>query len=224
MRRREVIAGLSAVGGAAAWPLRAGAQTERTRRIAVLMSWAAGDPESLVRLAAFRDGLQKLGWREGHNLRLDIRWATSDTGLTRYFAKELVALQPDIILSPTTATTGALLQHTRAIPVIFVAVSDPVGSGFVSKFSEPGSNVTGFINVEPTMAGKWLELLKEIAPRVERIAFLFNPATAPYAEYYLVRSKPPRLRCVCRRSRCPCTTPRRSNPPSPRWPMSRMAA
>ena len=171
MRRREVIAGLSAVGGAAAWPLRVGAQTERTRRIAVLMSWAAGDPESLVRLAAFRDGLQKLGWREGHNLRLDIRWATSDTGLTRYFAKELVALQPDIILSPTTATTGALLQHTRAIPVIFVAVSDPVGSGFVSKFSEPGGNVTGFINVEPTMAGKWLELLKEIAPRVERVAY-----------------------------------------------------
>jgi putative ABC transport system substrate-binding protein len=179
VRRREVIAGLSAVGSAAAWPLRVSAQTERTRRIAVLMSWAVGDPESLVRLAAFRDGLQKLGWREGHNLRLDIRWATSDSGLTRHFAKELVALQPDIILSPTTATTGALLQHTRAIPIIFVAVSDPVGSGFVSKFSEPGGNVTGFINVEPTMAGKWLELLKEIAPRVERIAFLFNPATAP---------------------------------------------
>jgi putative tryptophan/tyrosine transport system substrate-binding protein len=185
VRRREVIAGLSAVGSAAAWALRVSAQTERTRRIAVLMSWAVGDPESLVRLAAFRDGLQKLGWREGHNLRLDIRWATSDTGLTRHFAKELVALQPDIILSPTTATTGALLQHTRAIPIIFVAVSDPVGSGFVSKFSEPGGNVTGFINVEPTMAGKWLELLKEIAPRVERVAFLFNPATAPYAEYYL---------------------------------------
>jgi len=224
MRRREFIAGLGAAFGAAVWPLRVGAQAERTRRIGVLMSWAAGDPESLVRLAAFRDGLEKLGWREGHNLRLDVRWATSDTGLTQAFARELVALQPDIILSPTTPTTTALLQHTRAIPVIFVAVSDPVGSGFVSKFSEPGSNVTGFINVEPTMAGKWLELLKEIAPRVERIAFLFNPATAPYAEITLVRSKPPRLRCVCRRSRCPCTTPRRSNPPSPRWPMSRMAA
>ena len=185
MKRREVIVGLGAAFGAAVGPLRVGAQAERTRRIGVLMSWTAGDPESLVRLAAFRDGLEKLGWREGHNLRLDVRWATSDTGLTQAFAKELVALQPDIILSPTTPTTTALLQHTRAIPVIFVAVSDPVGSGFVSKFSEPGSNVTGFINVEPTMAGKWLELLKEIAPRVERIAFLFNPATAPYAEYYL---------------------------------------
>ena len=185
MKRREVIVGLGAAFGVAVWPLRVGAQAERTRRIGVLMSWAARDPESLVRLAAFRDGLEKLGWREGHNLRLDVRWATSDTGLTQAFAKELVALQPDIILSPTTPTTTALLQHTRAIPVIFVAVSDPVGSGFVSKFSEPGSNVTGFINVEPTMAGKWLELLKEIAPRVERIAFLFNPATAPYAEYYL---------------------------------------
>ena len=152
------------------------ARRPSARAIGVLMSWTAGDPESLVRLAAFRDGLEKLGWREGHNLRLDVRWATSDTGLTQAFAKELVALQPDIILSPTTPTTTALLQHTRAIPVIFVAVSDPVGSGFVSKFSEPGSNVTGFINVEPTMAGKWLELLKEIAPRVRADRLLVQPS------------------------------------------------
>jgi putative ABC transport system substrate-binding protein len=155
------------------------------RRIGVLMSWAADDPESLARIGAFRDALLKLGWTEGRNLLVEIRWAMSDAMLTQDFAKELVALRPDIILSPTTATTSALLQHTRAIPVIFVAVSDPIGSGFVSTFREPGGNVTGFINVEPTMAGKWLELLKEIAPRVERIAFLFNPATAPYAQYYL---------------------------------------
>src|SRR5215204_910485 len=182
MRRREFIA---AVAGTAACPLRVGAQTERMRRIGVLMSWAAGDPESLARVAAFRDALQKLGWTEGRNLLVEIRWAESDARLTQEFAKELVALQPDVILSPTTATTAALLENTRAIPVIFVAVSDPVGSGFVGTFREPGGNVTGFINVEPTMAGKWLELLKEIAPRLERIALLFNPATAPYAEYYL---------------------------------------
>jgi putative tryptophan/tyrosine transport system substrate-binding protein len=182
VRRREFNAGLAC---AARWPLGVGAQAERMRRIGVLMSWAADDPESLARVAAFRDGLQKLGWTEGRNFLVEIRWATSDTALTQEFAKELVGLRPDVILSPTTATTAALLQHTRAIPVIFVAVSDPVGSGFVSTFSEPGGNVTGFINVEPTMAGKWLELLKEIAPRVTRVAFLFNPATAPYAEYYL---------------------------------------
>ena len=101
------------------------------------------------------------------------------------FAKELVALQPDLILSQTTPTTAALLQQTRTIPIIFANVSDPVGSGFVASFPRPGGNVTGFTNIEPTMAGKWLELLKEIAPRVNRVAFLFNPATAPYAEYYL---------------------------------------
>ena len=185
MNRRAVIALLSAVGGAAASPLRVGAQRERMRRIGVLMSWAADDPESLARLAAFEEGLQKLGWTEGRNIRIDTRWATSDAALMQRFAKELVPLQPDVILSPTTATTTSILQQTRAIPVIFVAVSDPIGSGFVASFKEPGGNVTGFINVEPTMAGKWLELLKEIAPRVERVAFLFNPATAPYAEYYL---------------------------------------
>src|SRR5215207_476742 len=160
MRRREVIA---LIGAALAWPPRVGAQAERMRRIGVLMSWAADDPESLARVGAFRDALEKLGWTEGRNLLFEIRWARSDAVLTQDFAMELVALRPDIILSPTTPTTSALLQHTRAIPVIFVAVSDPVGSGFVSTFREPGSNVTGFINVEPTMAGKWLELLKEIA-------------------------------------------------------------
>ena len=109
----------------------------------------------------------------------------SDVESMQQFAKELVALQPDLILSQSTPTTAALLQQTRTIPIIFAIVADPVGSGFVASFPRPGGNVTGFINMEPTMAGKWLELLKEIAPRVNRVAFLFNPATAPYAEYYL---------------------------------------
>jgi putative tryptophan/tyrosine transport system substrate-binding protein len=188
------------------------------------MSWAAGDPESLARVAAFRDALQKLGWTEGRNLLVEIRWAASDARLTQEFAKELVALQPDVILSPTTATTAALLENTRAIPVIFVAVSDPVGSGFVATFREPGGNVTGFINVEPTMAGKWLELLKEIAPRLERIALLFNPATAPYAEYYLGPFKAAAVSFRVQALAAPVHDVSASNPLSPRRAVSRMAA
>ena len=156
------------------------------RRIGVLMAYAESDPEGQACVAAFREGLQKLGWTEGRNIRIDTRWATpGDAESMQRFAKELVALQPDLILSQSTPTTAALLQQTRTIPIIFANVSDPVGSGFVASFPRPGGNVTGFINMEPTMAGKWLELLKEIAPRVARVAFLFNPATAPYAEYYL---------------------------------------
>jgi putative ABC transport system substrate-binding protein len=119
-------------------------------------------------------------------MRIDIRWATtSDAPAMQRAAKELVALQPDVIVSHNTPTTATLLQHTRTIPIVFVAVSDPVGSGFVASLPRPGGNVTGFTNIEPTMASKWLELLKEVAPRIARVAFFFNPATAPYAEYYL---------------------------------------
>lgn len=168
-------------------PFAAGAQeTGQMRRIGVLMGLAESDPRARARLAAFRNGLQALGWTEGRNIRIDIRWATtSDAPSMQRFAKEIVALQPDVILSHNTPTTTALLQHTRTIPIVFVVVSDPVGSGFVASFPGPGGNVTGFTNIEPTMASKWLELLKEVAPRVARVAFLFNPATAPYAEYYL---------------------------------------
>ena len=185
MRRREFI---SLLGGAAAtWPLAARAQQpDRMRRIGVLMGYAESDREGQAFVAAFREGLQKLGWTEGRNIRIDTRWATpGDAESRQRFAKELVALQPDLILSHSTPTTAALLQQTRTIPIVFATVSDPVGSGFVASFPRPGGNVTGFTNIEPTMAGKWLELLKEIAPRVTRVAFLFNPATAPYAEYYL---------------------------------------
>src|SRR6266446_5803309 len=132
-----------------------------------------------------RGGLQKLGWTEGRNIRIDARWAAADADLMQRFAKELVALQPDLIVTQITPTTALMLQQTRTIPIIFANVSDPVGSGFVAGLPRPGCNVTGFIDMEGSMAGKWLELLKEVAPRVARVAFLFNPATAPFAEFYL---------------------------------------
>jgi ABC-type uncharacterized transport system substrate-binding protein len=184
VKRREFIMLLG--GAAAGWPICARAQqADRVRRIGVLMSFAENNRVGQARVVAFREGLQKLGWAEGRNLQIELRWAASDAALMQRFAKELVVLQPDLILSHNTPTTATLVRQTRSIPIVFAAVSDPVGSGFVASFPRPGGNVTGFTNIEPTMAGKWLELLKEIAPRVARVAFLFNPATAPYAEYYL---------------------------------------
>jgi ABC-type uncharacterized transport system substrate-binding protein len=183
MRRRAFIL---ALGGAAAWPLAARAQQgDGMRRIGVLMAFAAGAPEAEAWVLGFREGLQKLGWADGRNIRIDTRWAALDAEAIQRFAKELVGLQPDLVLSSNTRTTAALLQQTRTVPIIFVNHTDPIGSGFVASFSRPGGNVTGFINLEPTVAGKWLELLKEIAPSVNRIAFLFNPATATYFEYFL---------------------------------------
>jgi putative ABC transport system substrate-binding protein len=172
---------------AVAWPLAGRAQQpDRVRRIGVLMGYAESDSDAQAWYAAFREELQKLGWTEGRNTQIDTRWATpADAGSMRRFAKELVALQPDLFLSSTTPTTTALLQQTRTIPIVFAIVADPIGSGFVASFARPGGNVTGFIFTEPTMAGKWLELLKEIAPRVARVAMLFNPAMAPYIEYFL---------------------------------------
>src|SRR5262249_37174733 len=174
-------AALAAVGLFAA--LAAGAQqTGQMRCIGVLMGLAESDLAQ-ARVPAVREGLQTLGWVEGRNIRIDIRWAaTSDAPAMQQFAKELVALQPHLILSHNTPTTAALLQQTRTIPIVFVTVSDPIGTGFAQSFSRPGGNVTGFTNIEPTMPGKWLELLKEVAPRVVRVAFIFNPTTAPYAE------------------------------------------
>jgi putative ABC transport system substrate-binding protein len=184
MRRREFIRLFG--GAAAAWPLAARAQQpDRVRRIGVLMGYAESDQEAQAWVAAFREGLQKLGWTEGRNIRIDTRWAAADAELMQRFAQELVALQPDLILSQITPTTAALLQQTRTIPVIFAMVADPIGSGFVASLSQPGGNVTGFAALESSLGGKWLELLKEIAPRVNRVALLFNPATAPYAEVYL---------------------------------------
>jgi ABC-type uncharacterized transport system substrate-binding protein len=185
MKRREFITLIGS--GAAVWPLAARAQqAERIRRIGVLMGFAEGDREGQTFVAAFRDGLRQLGWIEGRNVQIDRRWATADDpGSIPRLANDLVALQPDLILSHSTPTTAALLKQTRSVPIIFAFVSDPLGSGFVTSFREPSGNATGFIVMEPTVAGKWLELLKEIAPRVTRVAFLFNPTMAPYADYYL---------------------------------------
>jgi putative ABC transport system substrate-binding protein len=185
MRRRAFITLIG--GAAAAWPLGARAQqSERMRRIGVLMgAFAESDREGQTFVAAFREGLQKSGWTEGRNIRIDTRWVAGETEGMQRLAKELVALQPDLIVSANTPTTAALLQQTRTIPIIFVNVADPVGSGFVASLSRPGGNITGFITMEPTMGGKWLELLKEIAPPVTRVALLFNPATATYFDIYL---------------------------------------
>jgi putative tryptophan/tyrosine transport system substrate-binding protein len=184
MRRRSFI---TLLGGAAAWPLNGRAQQAGggMRRIGVLMAFAESDPRARAWVGAFREELQTLGWVEGRSTGIDTRWATADMEAIQRSAKELVALQPELVLSSSTPTTAALLQQTRTIPIIFLNHTDPVGSGFVASFPRPGGNATGFVNVEPTVAGKWLELLKEIAPRVARVAMLFNPATATYFEYFL---------------------------------------
>src|SRR5580700_7984971 len=184
MRRRNFLTLLGSA--AAAWPRVARAQhQERIRRIGVLMHLAADDPEGQSRLAAFLQGLQEAGWAVGRNVAIDVRWAAADVEAMKRFAKELVALQPDLIFTSSTPATAAMLQTTRDIPVVFVLVADPVGSGFVASQPRPGGNATGFATIEVSLGGKWLELLKEIAPRVNRVAFLFNPATAPYRDMYL---------------------------------------
>jgi putative ABC transport system substrate-binding protein len=183
MRRREFIA---LVGGAATWPLAAhGQQVERVRRVGVLMYTAENDDEGQSGLAAFREELGKVGWTEGRNIKIEARWAAADIESMKRFAKELVELQPDLILTSSTPATAAMLQQTRTIPVIFVLVADPVGSGYVPNLPRPGGNVTGFTPIVGSLGGKWVELLKEIAPRLARIALLFNPPTATFVEGYL---------------------------------------
>jgi putative ABC transport system substrate-binding protein len=181
MQRRNFIRLLG--GAAVAWPFAARAQQpDRMRRIGVMMGYAEDDPEAQTRLAAFKQGLLTLGWSEGRNLKIDVRWASGDTDRATAFARELVALQPEVIMSNTTPVTAALHKATKTISIVFVAVSDPVGAGFIASLPRPGTNITGFINLERTLGGKWLELLKEIAPRMTRVAVMFNPQTAPYTE------------------------------------------
>jgi putative ABC transport system substrate-binding protein len=174
VRRRDFI---TLVGGAAAWPIAAsGQQREPMRRIGVLMNLSVDDPEGLSRLAAFHQGLQEGGWMVGRNLRIDYRWGAGDPELFRRYAMELVALMPDVILAGSGATISWLLQSTRNVPIVFVQTPDPVGAGFVASLAHPGGNVTGFTNFEFSMGGKFLGVLKEIAPRVTRIAVLRDPA------------------------------------------------
>ncbi len=175
VRRREFI---TLIGGTAAWPLAVSAQQpDRMRRIGVLMYLAADDAEGQARLAAFAQALKQLGWSDGRNLRIDTRWATADD--IRRHAAELAALAPDVLVAGTgTAAVAPLLQATRTVPIVFVSVIDPVGAGFVASLAQPGGNATGFTIFEYSMSGKWLEVLKEIAPQVTRAAVLRDPAVA----------------------------------------------
>ena len=175
--RREFITLLG--GAAAAWPLAAGAQQgARMRRVGVLMNRAADDPEGQTRLAAFLQGLQEAGWTVGGNARIDVRWGAGDAGRHRTFARELIALAPDVILAGGSLAVAALQQATRTLSIVFATVSDPVGAGFVDSLARPGGNTTGFMNFEYNLSGKWLELLKQIAPGVKRVAVLRNAANA----------------------------------------------
>jgi putative ABC transport system substrate-binding protein len=187
MNRRRVI---SLIGGMVAWPYLARAQQrERMRRVGVLMHLSADDPEGQTRLGAFLQGLQEAGWAVGRNVTIDVRWAAANNEAMRRLAKELVALQPDIIFVSSTPGTAAILQATRTIPVVFVLVADPVGSGFVASLPRPGGNATGFTPIVDTLGGRWAELLKEIAPRTTRARLLYNPASATFIQSYLTPFK-----------------------------------
>jgi putative tryptophan/tyrosine transport system substrate-binding protein len=182
MRRREFI---TLLGATAAWPLAARAQqAERMRRIGVLMGIAEDHPEAKARLAGFRRGLEKRGWFEGRNVRIDYRFAPGGTQ-AQVRAKELIALQPDVILANSTAVAAALQRESRTVPIVFAGLADPIGSGFVASLAQPGGNMTGPTLYEASVTGKWLAMLKEIAPSLVRAAFLKTPSSVPYFEYYM---------------------------------------
>ena len=179
LRRRQFIAG---IGALAAWPMVARAQQPgRLRRIGVLMSWDESDPEIKTFLSAFMQGLAELGWTDGGNVRMEVRWAGSNVDRLRMFAKELVDLQPDVILATSTPSTAALQQATRTIPIVFAGMSDPVGAGFVASLSRPGGNLTGFINMEGAFAGKWLEVIRMIAARLMPGAISIRHIICPHS-------------------------------------------
>jgi putative ABC transport system substrate-binding protein len=182
MRRRTFI---TLLGGAATWPLAVRAQQpERTRRISALIAFAKDDPETEERLASFRQGLAKRGWVEGRNIHMDYRFAAGRGEQSPVLAKELVAMQPDVILAHTPGSTVALQRETRTIPIVFVNVSDPIGMGFITSLPRPGGNLTGVLHYEATIVGKWLAMLKEIDPRLTRAALLSNPTVTSY-QYFL---------------------------------------
>jgi putative ABC transport system substrate-binding protein len=181
MSRRELITLLG--GAAAAWPLAARAAGER--RIGVLAPGSNSDLDQLSRLKVFQDALRELGWTDGRNIQIDIRFAAGNAERFRTYAAELVALKPGVLLADATPSTGALQRETRTVPIVFARVTDPVGQGFVANMAQPGSNITGFTNYEPAMGGKWVELLKEAVPSIRRVALIYNPQTAPYTPTFL---------------------------------------
>jgi len=182
MRRREFISLLG--GAAAAWPLAARAQQfKRIRRLGVLMSFVVNDPEGLSRAAALEDGLRKLGWIKGQNIRIEYRWA-GDPEVLRTNAAELVGMAPDLILANSTPVMAVLREQGHAVPIVFTQVTDPVGEGLVANLAHPGGHLTGFTSFEFSIGTKWLETLKQVAPRVTRVALVFNPQTAPFANLF----------------------------------------
>src|SRR5499427_4595419 len=182
MRRREFITLVGSVGAWLLAPCAATAQpSDRVRRIAVLSGFAATDPEAQARIAALQQGLKELGWTESRNVSIEFRWGTGGAAQMHAFARELIELKPDLILGMTTPAVTVLVEETKTIPILFVNIVDPLGRGFVSNMARPGGNVTGFLNFEFSMGGKWLETLKQIAPAAKRAALLFNPDTAPFA-------------------------------------------
>jgi putative ABC transport system substrate-binding protein len=183
MKRRAFIAGL---GGAAAWPLAARAQQDtRVRRIGVLVGLAEDDPYTHGRFAPFRQGMHQRGWSEDRNLRIDYRWAGPDVERIKFYAAELVRAQPDVLLAIASPSVAALQQATRAIPIVFAGIGDPVGQGFVANLARPGGNITGFTGLEFSVGEKWVGFLKELAPGVTRIAYLFHPEMGPYYALWL---------------------------------------
>ena len=193
MRRRTFITMLG--GAAAAWPLRARAQQpERMRRIGVLMNLTADDPQGQARIAAFHKGLQEWGWALGRNARIDVRWGAFDADSSRRYAAEVAGLAPDVILAAASVAMGAVQQTTRTVPIVFVGIVDPVGAGFVESLARPGGNATGFTVFEYSLSGKWLDLLKEIAPGVKRAAVLRDPTVASgVGQYAILQAVAPSL-------------------------------
>jgi putative ABC transport system substrate-binding protein len=198
MQRREFITFLG--GAAVAWPLTARAQqADRMRRVGVLLNFTADDREAQAQNLAFVQGLQQLGWTDGRNIQIDTRWTAGDAARTRKYATELVELEPDVILGSGTTVLGSLLQATRRVPIVFLQVTDPVGGGFVDSLAQPGGNATGFTQFEYSMSGKWLELLKEIAPNVIRAAVLRNSTiSSGIGQFGAIQSVAPSLRVELR--------------------------
>jgi len=184
MRRRDLIKAIA--GSVIDWRLAVRAQQgEQARRVGVLNAFAETDPQQQTWDSAFRQRLNELGWVDGRNIYVDYRWAAGSLDRLQLFAKELIALNPDVLVGVTTPATAALQRETKTIPIIFTVVSDPVGSGFVASLANPGGNITGFINIEGSLASKWVELMHEVAPSVSRVGVMYNPSTAPYAKYYV---------------------------------------